>query len=73
VAIVTETIYFIYAAAGFRHPAIVSVIVSVDQGRGQVIVSVIVSGTSQIQNQEIHAQEIIVSVGKYPYFFLPKQ
>jgi hypothetical protein len=58
---------------GFRHPAIVSVIVSVDQGRGQVIVSVIVSVTSQIQNQKIHAQEIIVSVGKYPYFFLPKQ
>jgi hypothetical protein len=35
--------------AGFRHTAIDSVIDSV---------------TSQIQNQEIHAQQIIVSVGK---------
>jgi hypothetical protein len=57
----------------FRHTAIDSVIDSVDQGRGQVIDSVIDSVLAHAQNQKIHAQEIIDSVGKYPYFFLPKQ
>jgi hypothetical protein len=49
---------------GFRHPAIDSVIDSVDQGRGQVIDSVIDSVLAHAQNEEVHAQQIIDSVGK---------
>jgi hypothetical protein len=45
----TETIYFTYDMVSFRHTAIDSVIDSV---------------ISQIQNQKIHAQEIIDSAGK---------
>jgi hypothetical protein len=55
---------FINHVVGFRHPAIVSVIVSVDQGRGQLIVSVIVSVLAHVQKPLSHAQQIIVSAGK---------
>jgi hypothetical protein len=54
---------------GFRDPVIVSVIVSVDRGKREVIVSAIVSVLAHVQKPVSRAQEIIVSVGKYPYFF----
>jgi hypothetical protein len=44
----------IYTVVGFRHPAIDSVIDSV---------------ICQIQNQKIHAQQIIDSAGKYTLIF----
>jgi hypothetical protein len=49
---------------GFRHPAIDSVIDSVDGGRKQVIDSVIDSVLAHVQNDPRHAQQIIDSVGK---------
>jgi hypothetical protein len=55
---------FSYDLVGFRHPVIVSAIVSVDRGRGEVIVSAFVSVLAHAQNALPHAQEIIVSVGR---------
>jgi hypothetical protein len=70
---------------GFRHPAIVSGIVSVNEhkpifrssyrsgwDKKQIIVSAIVSGLAHAQNAFPHAQQIIVSADEYT-LFLPNR
>jgi hypothetical protein len=51
----------IYHVVDFRHPAIDSV----DGARRRVIDSVL----AHVQNEEVHAQQIIDSAGKYTLFF----
>jgi hypothetical protein len=61
---------FISVVVGFRHTAIDSVIDSVDGGvRWRVIDSVIDSVLTHVQNDLLHAQQIIDSAGRYTLFF----
>jgi hypothetical protein len=61
---------FFYTIVDLRHPAIDSVIDSVAGGvKWRVIDSVIDSVLPHVQNDLLHAQQIIDSAGKYTLFF----